>query len=116
MNRSSYLLVASIAALGGAVHLALWSQGNRPLELTTPYHAVQLSNGQVYIGRLSRIATSSPVLEDIYYPQASARLVQRAGEAHGPDRMVLNEEDIVMFEPVAPNSVVARAITRLKNE
>jgi len=43
-------------------------------------------------------------------------LVKRGNELHGPDRMVLNANDIVFIEPVGPNSRVAQLIAEQKGK
>jgi hypothetical protein len=40
--------------------------------------------------------------------------MQRGNELHGPDRMILNANDIVFVEPVNPSSRVAQHIAEQK--
>ncbi len=118
----------------GAVFIALlivgavlWSTRERVqpgVRFTTPYQAVILSNGQMFFGRLEGYgATGHPILREVYYIQsgtnpktneAQSILVKRGKEWHGPDHMVLNENQIVLVEPVRPDSKVAELITALK--
>src|SRR5664279_6033409 len=60
---------------------------------TTPYHAVLLSNGSVYYGKLSGYGGGHPVLTNVYYilgktnpddKQVTNVLVKRGKELHGP--------------------------------
>jgi small nuclear ribonucleoprotein (snRNP)-like protein len=85
----------------------------------TPYQAVQLINGAVYYGKLSGYGTRNPVLTDVFYivsktdpetKQVTNILVKRGKELHGPDRMYINPSQIVMVEPVGPDSKVAQLI------
>jgi len=88
-------------------------------EITTPYAAVLLDNGQLYYGKLANADSSFPELTDVYYIQSQANqetkavtsvLVRRGNELHGPDRMFLNEHHIVLIEPVGTTSKVAQLI------
>jgi hypothetical protein len=80
---------------------------------------VLLSNGQVYYGRLQGYGTAHPLLTEVYYVQSSANpqtniLLKRGKEWHAPDRTYLNPSQILMVEPVGPNSSVAELIKALK--
>jgi len=88
-------------------------------EITTPYAAVLLDNGQLYYGKLANAGSSFPELTGVYYIQSSVNqetkavasvLVRRGNEWHGPDRMFLNEHHVVLIEPVGTNSKVAQLI------
>lgn len=88
-------------------------------EITTPYSAVLLDNGQLYYGKLVNAGSSFPELTDVYYIQSQANqetkavtsvLVRRGNEWHGPDRMFLNERHVVLIEPVGTTSKVAQLI------
>jgi len=92
---------------------------HRGPEITTPYAAVLLDNGQVYYGKLTNAGSNFPELTDIYYIQSQANqetkavtsvLVRRGNEWHGPDRMFLNRNHIILIEPVGTNSKVAQLI------
>ena len=94
-------------------------------EVTTPYAAVLLDNGQVYYGKLANAGSSFPELTDVYYVQSqvnpdtkavSNTLVRRGNEWHGPDRMFLNERHVVLIEPVGTASKVAQLIEADKNK
>jgi hypothetical protein len=89
------------------------------------YQAVLLSNGQVYFGRLEGYGTDNPVLREVYYVQSGLNeqkqptniLLKRGSkEWHSPDRMYLNPRQIIMVEPVGPNSRVFELIKNLKTE
>jgi len=88
-------------------------------EITTPYAAVLLDNGNLYYGKLVNAGSSFPELTDVYYIQSQVNqdtkavtsvLVRRGNEWHGPDRMFLNDRHIVLIEPVGTNSKVAQLI------
>jgi hypothetical protein len=88
-------------------------------EITTPYAAVLLDNGQVYYGKLTNAGSKFPELTDVYYIQSSVNqetkavsnvLVRRGNEWHGPDRMFLNQHHIILIEPVGTTSKVAQLI------
>jgi len=68
-------------------------------ELSTPYHAVLMVNGQAFFGRIENLDTQYPLLRDVYYVQSQTNpetkavtnvLVKRGREWHTPDRMMLN--------------------------
>ncbi|MDX2179503.1 MAG: hypothetical protein SFV18_07920 [Bryobacteraceae bacterium] len=101
------LFVAIVAML-----FTVWSQR---ADLTTPtgYHAVFLDNNLVMIGKISRLNSRFPLLEDVFYLRPGVNqetkrtvnvVVKRGGEWHGPDRTVLNREHILFIEPVATGS------------
>jgi hypothetical protein len=101
--------------------LSACDRGGRQIgpEITTPYAAVLLDNGNIYYGKLVNAGSSFPELTDVYYIQSQVNqetkavtsvLVRRGSEWHGPDRMFLNERHIVLIEPVGPSSKVAQLI------
>ena len=89
-------------------------------QLDTPYQAVLLDDGSVYIGKLEGFGSAYPVLREVYYIQqrmdtktkkVSNVLVKRGQEWHEPQYMVLNADHVVYIEPVSPTSTVARLIS-----
>jgi hypothetical protein len=95
------------------------SERQKGPEITTPYAAVLLDNGQLYYGKLVNSGANFPELTDVYYIQSQVNqetkavtnvLVRRGNEVHGPDRMFLNERHIVLIEPVGTGSKVAQLI------
>jgi hypothetical protein len=109
------------AAIVGLAGLTACERSHRRQgpEITTPYAAVLLDNGQLYYGKLANAGSSFPELTDVYYIQSSVNqetkavasvLVRRGNEWHGPDRMFLNEHHVVLIEPVGTNSKVAQLI------
>jgi hypothetical protein len=88
-------------------------------ELSTPYHAVALSNGLVYFGKVEGLGGAYLMLRDVYYvqnrpnpdtKQTATVLVKRGGEWHGPDRMMINREHVLLIEPVKDDSQVGKLI------
>lgn len=117
----SVVVAALVLGLGG--WWLLENSGSPRFDST--YQAVLLSNGQVYFGRLEGLNTQFPVLREVYYVQSGVDqqtkeqkniLLKRGSEWHAPDRMVLNKSQIVLVEPVGPNSRVAELISELKRK
>jgi len=125
---SSLLVVVIIAGLVGMVMAgvtAYFSQHvfHTKVELTTPFQAVQLSNGAAYFCRIEGLGTPFPVLKEVFFiqsrqnpetKQVSNILLRRGGEWWQPDRMIVNANSIVFVEPVNPNSRVAQLIAEEK--
>jgi hypothetical protein len=87
--------------------------------LSTPYHAVALTNGQVFFGRIEALGTDYTVLRDVFYIQSRQNpdtkqvanvLIKRGGEWHAPDRMIINRQQVLLIEPVKEDSQVAKLI------
>lgn len=116
--------VAGLAVIIAAVFHIVHRQGRAPLEFTTSYQAVLLTNGSAYFGHLSGYGGPYPVLTDVYYivsqtnpqtQQASPALVKRGKELHEPDRMYLNPSQILFVETVGPKSKVAQLIEQARH-
>lgn len=114
------LIVGFLAGHFVTAHLMHWRHRNLAA-FQTPYQAVLLTNGAVYYGKLSGYGTRNPMLTDVFYivtktdpetKQVSNLLVKRGKELHGPDRMWINANQIVMVEPVGPDSKVAQLISQ----
>lgn len=97
--------------------------GGNDLSFPTEYQAVFLDNGQVFFGRLAGADSSFLTLREVFYVQrvtdgekkeARNVLVKRGSEWHGPDFMRINNRHVVLIEPVAPDSLVARLIREAK--
>jgi hypothetical protein len=109
------VVVLCLAGLTACDH----SERKKGPEITTPYAAVLLDNGQLYYGKLVNSGANFPELTDVYYIQSQVNqetkavtniLVRRGNEVHGPDRMFLNERHVVLVEPVGTTSKVAQLI------
>ena len=95
---------------------------NRPAEES------QSATGQAIAGppaKLEGYGTRFPVLKDVFYIQSSTNpetkqtmnvLVKRGKELHAPDRMNLNPSQIILVEPVGPDSKVAQLIAEQKKQ
>ena len=124
MQRASewILAVAAVviaAALSVMAYQGVRSGRGRVPDLSTPYHAVALTNGQVFFGRIEALGTDYTVLRDVFYIQTRQNpenkqvanvLIKRGGEWHAPDRMILNPQQVVLIEPVKEDSQVAKLI------
>ncbi|MDD3352823.1 hypothetical protein [Zoogloea sp.] len=122
MSRVTAWVTAGAALLMAAALLLLARQVHshqQRLELPTPYQAVALANGQVFFGRLDADQGDFLVLRDSFYIQSRQNpesrevanvLVKRGGEAHGPDRMLINRHHILLLEPVAEDSRIGKLI------
>jgi hypothetical protein len=117
------LMLAAIIVAAAILGAGWLSRRESAVSFATEYQAVLLSNGQVYYGRLQGYGTAHPVLTEVYYVQSSANpqtheqanvLLKRGKEWHAPDRTYLNPSQILMVEPVGPNSSVAELIKALK--
>ncbi|MBR0565908.1 hypothetical protein J5J83_07255 [Azoarcus sp. L1K30] len=116
-----------MSALFAAVAIGLINcqyLGGRTPELTTAYHAVALTNGQVFFGRVQGAGDEYLVLREVFYIQTRQNpetkqvvniLVERGGEAHGPDRMLLNRQYVIQMEPVKDDSNIGRLIAEQNN-
>jgi len=97
------------------------------------WHAIFLSNNQVYFGQIEKITSEDLVLTDIYYlqvvnsplqmsqdgateqqqpTQQELTLAKLGSELHGPtDRMVINRDHILLTEELKDTSKVVTAIS-----
>ncbi|MYM26593.1 hypothetical protein GTP46_28610 [Duganella sp. FT135W] len=91
---------------------------NKP-ETGTPYQAVALMNGQMFFGQLEDSNREYVTLRDVFYIQGrqnpetravTSVLVKRGGEAHAPDRMLINRQQVLLIEPVKTDSQIAKLI------
>lgn len=85
----------------------------------TPYQAVALMNGQMFFGRLEDSNRDYVTLRDVFYIQGrqnpetravTSVLVKRGGEAHAPDRLLINRQQVLLIEPVKTDSQIAKLI------
>lgn len=99
------------------------------------YHAVFLSNNQVYFGKVKTAGSEFLKLNDIYYliikqplqqqtppeggeqPKPAYTVVKLGNELHGPkDEMTINREQVLFIEELKNDSKVVSAITEFKNK
>jgi hypothetical protein len=117
-------VIALFVIAGGIWSLEGWQHHAAKLP-ENEYQCVLLANGQVYFGKLSGLNSTYPVLKDVYYVQTekdsagkeSGQVLLKRGmhEWHRPDKMILNASQIVLVEPVTPNSLVAKRIREFKD-
>jgi hypothetical protein len=116
-------IVATTTLIVVATILLFGCNKDQSSKFDTTYQAVLLTNGSVYFGKLDGYQTKFPVLSDVYYVQtgvdpatkkSTSVLVKRGKELHSPDRMYLTPSQIVLVEPVGPDSKVAQLIAESK--
>jgi hypothetical protein len=121
LKNLAILVVGIGLGFGGGMVVCRYATHDR-LQFSTAYQAVLLDNGQVYYGKLQGPELPFPILTDVYYiqnrvdPQTKAVsnvLVRRGKEWHAPDRMILNARHVILIEPVAADSQVAKFIEEL---
>jgi len=92
-------------------------------QLYSSYQAVDLMNGQLFFGKVEGLGNDYVVLHDVFYIQSRQKpgtsevanvLIKRGGEAHAPDRMIINRQQIVLIEPVTDGSSIAKLIAEQK--
>ena len=131
MNRAPGLLVTvliaavvSVLTAGVTVYVTQHMMRGR-VELTTPFQAVQLTNGAAYFCKIEGLGSAFPVLREIYFiqrnqnpdtKQVSNILLSRAKEWWQPDRMIVSASSILSVEPVNPTSRVAELIAEEKQK
>ena len=111
-------IVSATMLIAVAAIFLFGCNSDQSAKFDTTYQAVLLTNGSVYFGKLDGYQTKFPVLSDVYYVQtgvdpatkkSTSVLIKRGKELHSPDRMYLNPSQIVLVEPVGPDSKVAHA-------
>jgi len=119
-ERSTALAALLIAIALGVIAYQSVRRNDAP-QTGTPYQAVALMNGQLFYGRLEAAGDGYFALRDVFYIQARQNpdtravanvLVKRGGEAHQPDRMLLNRQQVLLIEPVKVDSQVAQLIAQ----
>lgn len=122
MEKRVQWTLAGAALIAAAALCVIAYQGTRGRslpDLSTPYHAVALMNGQVFFGRVDRLGADYIVLRDVFYiqsrqdpqtKQVANVLIKRGAEWHAPDRMILTRQQVQFIEPVKEDSQVAKLI------
>jgi hypothetical protein len=123
-ERTMALALVVIAVALCAIAYRFMQHGVQPDRLPdtgTPFQAVALMNGQLFFGRLDTADGGYLVLRDVFYVQTRQNpdtravanvLVKRGGEAHGPDRMVINRQQVLLIEPVKADSQIGKLIAQ----
>jgi hypothetical protein len=111
--------------------LLMGCQSARPVALDKDegtfegYQAVLLDNNQVYFGKVTGLGTEYAELTDVFYIQSAVNtetkqqsnvLLRRGKEWHAPKKMRLNNQHIIMVEPVSAGSQVAKLIAQAKGQ
>jgi hypothetical protein len=124
-HRIPRVYVAAVGFVAGLiVASALWAGGrlimaSPKLDLGAAFHAILLTGGQAYFGRIGERGPPYLVLDEVYYIQSTVnrttnettnRLIKRGSEPHGPSRMYINAEHVLFIEPVGTDSTVGRMI------
>ena len=121
----------SLNLIGGIQKSNMGHNGNMSYDQDS-YHAVFLSNGQVYFGKITARNNDSTLLENIYYLQVSnplqqvppteaaaqpqLSLVKLGNELHAPeDHMIINNQHILFIEELKSDGKVVEAITAYAN-
>lgn len=100
------------------------------------FHAVFMSNGQVYFGKISRMNDQFTTIDEVYYlrkyeaplqPIAAneaasddknnpdLQIVKLGGEVHGPqNRMTINRQHILFIEELKADSRIVETIQKEK--
>jgi len=128
-SRKAHALIVMLAVLSCFALMILagcsMARSADPVAFSTPYQAVVLINNSVYYGKLTGWGTPNPVLTDVFYivaktdpetKQTSNILIKRGKELHGPDRMYLNPNQVVLVEPVGTDSKVAQLINEANKQ
>lgn len=101
-----------------------FAKANEPVR-----QAVFLTNGQVYFGEIEKENDKYLVLRGIYYLKTQDQLnpntnsdkkisiIKLGDELHGPqDRMFINRDQVLFYEPMKPNSKINEAIKKYLSE
>jgi hypothetical protein len=111
--------VTALSALAVAVAACTIAFVHPSPDTGTTYQAVALMNGQMFFGKLEDSSREYLTLRDVFYIQGrqnpetktvSSVLVKRGGEAHAPDRMLINRQQVLLVEPVKGDSQIAKLI------
>jgi len=122
-NIQSFATLVIAVALCVVAYQTSNKYGKLP-ELSSQYHAVALMNGQLFFGRIDSLGNDYTVLRDVFYIQARQKpgstevanvLIKRGGEAHAPDRMIINRQQVLLIEPVTQDSQIAELIAEQNN-
>lgn len=117
-------MAAALLLIAAALCVLAWQDSRRGAlpDSGTAYQAVALMNGQLFYGQLEARGDYL-VLHKVFYVQTRQNpetraianvLVRRGGEAHQPDRMIINRQQVLLVEPVQADSQIARLIAEQK--
>ena len=98
---------------------------------SSKYQAVFMTNGQVYFGKLSSVASKYQTLTDVYYLQvqqpvqpaqpadtsSQISLTKLGNELHGPtDKMNIASDQVLFWEDMSAESAVVKAIAQYQEK
>jgi len=131
------VVAAVILVIGGGYYFL---RGRGTSITSGEYHAVFLTNDQVYFGKITKSDSVEVVLKDVFYllirqpgqvqpqnpeatPGAQAQQPRYElrhlgdGEAHGPvDEMAVNRTQILFIEPLREDGMVVQGIQQYKEQ
>lgn len=128
-----WLVGAIILTIAVGAAWMMWSQQRGIVATidTNKYQAVFLSNGQVYFGKLTLVNSDYLQLASVYYLERQMTANSSASESEteqmptdnnfqllkysdvlygSEDAMIISKSDIIRYENLRPDGVVARAI------
>lgn len=88
----------------------------------TTYQAIFLTNDQIYFGHLKNINSDYLLLSEAHYVKVNedgnGQIVKLGViEPHGPrDKMIINQDQVIYWENLKPNSQVVETIKKLQLE
>lgn len=118
VQRTAALALLVIAVATGTL---AWQavRHDAPPQTGTAYQSIALINGQLYFGRVARVAGEYLEVRDVFYVQtrqnpethATANvLTKRGSEPHAPDVMLINHNQVLLIESVKAGSQIAKLI------
>jgi hypothetical protein len=123
-RRPLVILVVIVVVLVVA-SVVLWAkfQSNSTATInTSEYQAVDLTNSQVYFGKLLVLSNGDYKLTNVFYLQTDStttaansktpiQLIKLGSEIHGPeDAMIINKQQVLFYENLKPDGKVSQAI------
>ena len=133
-------LLVFIVIIVGAFAFFTNARSGKAVSNKNAYHAVFLTNNQVYFGKVTSAGSEYVELADIYYLQLNQQLqpiaeedqkkegqteeqksqfalIKLGKELHGPtDKMVINRDHVLFIEELKSDSRVVEAINKVKGE
>ena len=132
-----WFILGGLIALATLAYIAVSVFGiGSPID-RSKYQAVFLTNGQVFFGKLSGWGSTRPILNDVYYFQATGNtdakqdeqaeaisptngtqtLIKLGDEVHRPvDKLILNSDAILFVENIEDDGQVMEAIKKNKED
>jgi len=127
--RRRYLYLAGGVGIGivlgivAGLVIAVGSRSTQPPDprafLVGPFHAVQLSNGRLVVGRIDRLATPFMVISDALTVEAQVdaatkevtwSITPRDASWHQPGTVIVGAQQVVSVDAVEPGSPLAAAL------